>query len=170
MKAVASGDEVARDLMFDAVFAVADARLVRVEVVDADVRGLVDGGGVGGRARVHQISGHLGLAVDHDVPSGESGEIDTMPGTVEQKVEAAVDQPFTRQAVSHTGTAQQVHHALLQHAGPDPAQHVVGAAVLDHERVNARSMQQLPEQEAGRAGPDDRDLNPRGRQRRPNSL
>ena len=121
------------------------------------------------RASIRSLR-YLGLAVDHDVASGERGQIHTMPGTVEQKVEAVVDQPFARQAVAHAGTAQQVHHALLEHAGPDAAQHVVGAPVLDDERVNARSMQQLTEQEAGRAGPDDGDLNPRGRQRRPNSL
>jgi hypothetical protein len=81
-----------------------------------------------------------------------------------------VDQPFTCQAVSYARAAQEVHHALLQHAGADTAQYVVGAAVFHHERVHARPVQQLAKQEAGGAGPDDGDLNARVAQRRPSSL
>ena len=59
---------------------------------------------------------------------------------------------------------EQVDRDLLEHAGADAAEHVVGAALLEDDVVDAGLGQQGAEQQAGRAGADDRDLGPpRGR-------
>ena len=47
---------------------------------------------------------------------------------------------------------------LLEHAGADAAEHVVGAALLEDDGVDAGLVQQRAEQQPGRAGADDRDL------------
>jgi hypothetical protein len=41
------------------------------------------------------------------------------------------------------GFVEQVDRHLLQHAGADAAQHVVGAALLDDDVVDAGAVQQL---------------------------
>ena len=78
--------------------------------------------------------------------------------------------PSRASTLTDAGAAQQIHHPLLEDTGPDAGQHVLGAAVFDDDRVDARAMEELPEQEAGRAGPHDGNLDARGRQRRPSSL
>ena len=47
---------------------------------------------------------------------------------------------------------------LLEHAGADAAEHVVGAALLDDDGVDAGLVQQRAEQQARGPGADDRDL------------
>ena len=144
--------------------------MVRVEVVDADVGGLVHGVRAGRGARIHQIPGHFRLAVDHDVAPGQRGEIHAVTAALEQDVEAVVDQTLACQPIPHTGAAQQVHHPLFEDARAHAGQHVAGAAAFDDDRVDAGAMEKLPEQEAGRAGPHDGNLDARGLQRPPSSL
>ena len=48
--------------------------------------------------------------------------------------------------------------ALFEYAGANATEHVIGSALLDNDVVDAGAVQQLPEQQAGRARPDDRDL------------
>src|SRR4030095_11691171 len=91
MKAVAAGDEVAFDLVREAVLDVADARPVGVEIMRLDVGGLVDGGEAGGLAGVHQVERDLGLAVDHDGLVGGAVHVDAVPGAAERLVDAMID-------------------------------------------------------------------------------
>ena len=56
------------------------------------------------------------------------------------------------------GLVEQVDRALLEHAGADAAAHVVARCALEDHAVDAVAVQQLPEQQAGRAGADDHDL------------
>ena len=60
------------------------------------------------------------------------------------------------------GVLEQVDRDLLEHAGADAAEHVVGAALLDDQRIDAGLVQQRAEQQAGRAGADDDDLGAHG--------
>ena len=53
---------------------------------------------------------------------------------------------------------QQIDGALLEHARPHPIDHVLAAAVLDDDRIDAVQMQQLAEQQPGRTRADDADL------------
>ncbi len=60
------------------------------------------------------------------------------------------------------GLVQQVDGDLLQHAGANAAEHVLGGLALEDDGVDAGLVQQLAEQQAGRAGADDGDLGSHG--------
>ena len=61
-------------------------------------------------------------------------------------------------ALAHARLVQQIHGHLLQHPGADAAQHIVRALALDQHRINARAVQQLAQQQTGRACAHDSDL------------
>src|SRR5260221_8983054 len=65
VKTVAAGDEIAIDLVRDAVLDVSDARMIGVKIVRLDVGGFINRGQSGGFPRIHQIERHFGLAVNH---------------------------------------------------------------------------------------------------------
>ncbi|MNF99388.1 hypothetical protein D3C84_822810 [compost metagenome] len=69
-----------------------------------------------------------------------------------------VDQAFGIHAFVDAGFAQQVNGALLEDTGTNAAEDVVRRLAFDDDVVDAGAMQQLTEQEAGRAGADDGDL------------
>ena len=73
----------------------------------------------------------------------------------EAHLEAVVRQPFGAHARVDAGLGQQVHRDLLQHAGADAAEHVLGAALLDDDVVNAVLVKQRAEQQTRRTGTDD---------------
>ena len=60
------------------------------------------------------------------------------------------------------GVLEQVDGHLLQHAGADPAEHVVRVALLEDHALDPGLGQQRTEQQARRPGADDRDLRPPG--------
>src|SRR5215472_19379273 len=70
MKAIAAGYKIADDLAFDAVLMVAHARLISGNVMQTGARRLVDRRNTGGAARLHQVMGDLGLAIDGDDLAG----------------------------------------------------------------------------------------------------
>ena len=158
MEAVAADDEVGVQALLGAAVAVAQMRAVAVEAVRLHVLGLVDGGAAGLAAVVHEVARDLGLAVDHDLLAGQRVQVDAQPALAEGHLEAVVRQALRVQPRGHAGFAQQVHRHLLQHAGADAAEHVLGAALLEHDVVDAGAVQQRTEQQAGRAGADDGDL------------
>ena len=162
MEAVAAGDEVARDLVARAVLLVADARPRAVEVVHRDVRRLVHRRQVGGAARLHQIARQLGLAVDHHaLAAGQALHVDAVAPAAPEHLEAAVHEPLAVHARADADLVQEVDAHLLEHAGADAAEHVLAGLPLEDHRVDAGLRQELPEQQARRAGADDRDLGPR---------
>ena len=55
----------------------------------------------------------------------------------EQQFDAVVWQAFGMGACAHASLVEQVHADLLQHPRADAAEHVVGAALLDNDGVNA---------------------------------
>src|SRR6202022_2473778 len=65
VESVATGDEIAGNLVADAVLDVGYARTIGVEIVRLDVGRLVNRGETGSATRVHQVERHFGLAVDH---------------------------------------------------------------------------------------------------------
>ena len=67
-------------------------------------------------------------------------------------------QTFFIHALVSTGLLEQIHRHLLQHACADTAQHIVSAALLDDDVVNACLVKQLAQQQARGTGTDDGDL------------
>jgi hypothetical protein len=76
----------------------------------------------------------------------------------ETELNAVMDQTDLTHPLADLGLVQQVDRSLLEHAGADPALHVLPAAALQDDRLDALQMQQLREQEARRSGPHDANL------------
>ena len=85
-----------------------------------------------------------------------------MPVSVELQLDPIVRQAFRMEAGRDPGALQQRHGALFEHAGADPGQHVVSAALLDHDGVDTPAVEQATEQQPRRSGTDDGDLRPHG--------
>ena len=140
MEAVAAGDEVAVDLVADAVLDVGDARAVGVEIMRFDVGGLIDGGEPGRLARVHQVERHLGLAVDHHGLAGGGVHVDAVPRAAESQFDAMVHQPLAMGARAGADLVQQRHRAFLEQAGADAAEHIFRRLALENDVVDAVEM------------------------------
>jgi len=84
-----------------------------------------------------------------------------VPLTVELQVDPAVFEALGVHPPADANGAEQLDRAGLEQAGTLPCLTVGPAAVLYHDRVDAPQGQQVGEQQAGRAGPDDADLGTR---------
>ena len=81
-----------------------------------------------------------------------------VPLALELQVDPAVLEALGVHPLAEADRAEQLDRAGLEQAGPLPRLAVGPAAVLHHDRVDAAQGQQVREQQAGRTGPDDRDL------------
>jgi hypothetical protein len=162
VKTVAPRDEVARNLVFLAVLAKAHPRLGIPEIVEAHVLDLVDRRGSRRGPRLHEVAGDLGLAVHHHGLAGEGAKVDAMAHAAVADLRAVVDEPLAVHAGPDPGLIEQGDRTLLDDAGADAAEHVIGALRLEDDVVDARLEQKLAEQEAGRPGTDDGNLGPHG--------
>jgi hypothetical protein len=163
VKAVATGDEVAFERAGLAAMPVAHHRMVGVEAVHAHVLGLVHRLRPARSAGIHQVARDLGLAVhDHVLAAGQPVQVDAMAAAGPADLDAAVHQPLGVQARADARLVQHVHRALLQHAGADAPEHVVRGPLLEDHVVDVGALQQLPQQQARRAGADDGDLGAHG--------
>jgi len=156
MESVAAGDEVAGEFMAGAVLDVADNRMVGVEIMQADIGGVVNRGEAGLVAGVHQVPCHLGLAIDRDgLAAGGAFQVEPVADPAEQQLDAVMDQSFMMQPLGDADFLEQADGALFQHAGPNPRQHIVAVLALQDDIVDAVAMQQLAQQHAGRPRADD---------------
>ena len=73
-------------------------------------------------------------------------------------MDAVVDDPLAVQTLRDSGAIEQVDGALLQHAGADARLDVVAAPVLEHDRFDPGTVQQLRERQPRRPRADDRHL------------
>jgi AraC family transcriptional activator of pobA len=67
-------------------------------------------------------------------------------------------QAFAQHPVRDTQAVHQIDGYLFEDAGAHPALNIGAVATLDHHRIDAAAAQQVSEEHARRAGPDDRDL------------
>ena len=81
-----------------------------------------------------------------------------MPAPVEAQLEAVVDEALAVQALGDAGLVEQVDGRLLEHAGAHARLDVLARARLEHDRLDALQVQQVGQQQPGRAGPHDPDL------------
>ncbi|MNY65989.1 hypothetical protein D3C86_2033470 [compost metagenome] len=66
-----------------------------------------------------------------------------MTAPANQQLDTFVHQAFTVHALGHTGFAQQVDRALLQHTGADAAKDVLGRLALYDDVIDTGLVQQL---------------------------
>ena len=135
-----------------AVFAKAHAGCGAVKVMNLDVVGLVVGHQTCSLARVHEVAGDFGLAIDHHFLSpSQGGQIDAVACAFEKQIKARVHQAFLFEALVHTRLRQHVQGHLLKHTGSNSTQYILWALTLQNDGVDARFVQQLPQQQARRA-------------------
>ena len=159
MEAIAACDVIARQALRAALMLEGQVRALALELVQLHLAGVVQGDGAAGLACLHQVASDFGLAVDHHaLASGQPLEVDALAAAIEGQLETIVRQAFAIHARGHAGLAQQVDHTLFEHAGADAAEHVVGTLAFEDDVVDAGVVQQLAEQQAGRASADDGDL------------
>ena len=119
-------------------------------------RGLEHDLTAGFQAGADQVLDDLLLAVHHDdPPAGQLGQRDPVIGAVECQTDAVMDQPFIVHPLAQTAFAQQIDRALLQHAGTHAMLDIFPAAVLQDDRVDTPQVQQMGQEQPGRAGTDD---------------
>ena len=85
-------------------------------------------------------------------------EVDPVQGAVEQELRAFMRQAFPPHARPEAGLLQHIDDVVLQDAGADAVLDVGAGPRLDHDAVDAGEVQEMAEQQPGRAGADDRDL------------
>ena len=158
MKAVAAADEVAGQLLVLAVVPEPDFRGLAGEVMDADVGRLEQDLAAIGEPPVDQILHHLLLAIDGHALADELAEIDVVQGAAEAEIDAVVEHAFALHARAHADLDQEVARPLLDQSGADAALDIVAAAVLQHDGLDARQMQEMRQHQPGRPGADDTDL------------
>src|SRR4051812_38288391 len=144
MGAVATGDEIASDLVAHAILLVAYARTIGVEIVRLDVGRLIDRRQARGFARVHQVEGNFGLAVDHHRLAGGSLHVDPMPRAAESQLDALMDQALAVGACARAYFIEQRDGALFEQPGADAAEHILRRLALDDDIVDSVSLEQLP--------------------------
>ena len=134
--------------------------MIGVEIMRRDIGGLIDGGEPGRLARIHQVEGDLGLAVDHYGLAGEALHVDSMTGATEGKLDPVMDQALTMGPRTCADFVQEFDRAFLQKAGADAVEHVLGRLLFQDDVVDAVGVKQLPEQQSRRARTDDCDFCP----------
>jgi hypothetical protein len=80
-----------------------------------------------------------------------------VPSPAERDVETFVAQSLAREPIADADLAQKVHCVLFEDARADALDDMLLAADFDDDRVDAGQVQQVAEQEPGRAGADDAD-------------
>ena len=144
MKSVAAGDEIAGDLVADAVLEVGDARTIGVEIMRLDVCGFINGGQAGRLAGVHQVERHFGLAVDHHRLAGGGLHVDAMAAAAEREFDAVMDQAFAVRTRAGADLIEQRNGAFLEQAGADAAEHIVRGLALQDDVVDAVACSSCP--------------------------
>ena len=138
-----SGDDLdAADILIDALFgAVAgkgDVRRIALDIVQGNVTCLVDHFEPALRARVHQVPGQFGLAVDYDMlPAGQFGDVDADQPLTIGKVEAVMRQAFGFEPRVEPDPLHQRDSDVFQHTGANTAQHVIGRPPLQHHALDS---------------------------------
>lgn len=159
MEAVAAGDVVAVESIALAVFFKRDEGFSGLHCLGNDVLDAVEGRGACNLTSGHQVASDFGLAVDHHgFSAGKGVQIDVHLATVERQFKAVVDQSFGIHALSRTGLAQQLYHALFKHPGTDAPEDVVRGLAFQNEGVDSSVVQQLAEEQSGWACTNDGDL------------
>src|SRR5271170_2925148 len=159
VRAVASGDEIASDLLAFPGLDVAQKRSLPIRAVDRNVSGFIDDRRAGALTRIPQVLGQFGLAIDHDLlAAGQSEKVYAMAPAVEGEIETLVRQAFTAHALAQADLGEKIDGALFQHAGPDPRFDIGPAMAFEHQRFDAGAIEQMGEQQARRTRPDDGDL------------
>ena len=158
MEPVAACDEITVDAVLRAVHGVGDVRRVTIGVVDRHAFGVVDDRSARLFARLIQVAGHFGLAIDHNGRVGVVLEVDAEKVIAIGNQRAVMDKAFFLHPFAYTGLVHHLDHAGFQNACTDAAQHIILGLAFEDDRVDALSVQKLAQKQAGWPAADNGDL------------
>ena len=121
--------------------------------VDIEVQGFT-----GDQPGGNEILNDLLLTVDHHGMTRQLLKVDPVTATGKVQEDALMKQPFLHHARAHARIIQDIHALVLEHAGPHSAFDVMSALGLQYDTLDAVLMQEVSQQQAGRARADDRNL------------
>jgi hypothetical protein len=159
VETIATSDHVAAKLVARALVSEPKNRLVlepdRLDVLDLEQkRAAIEPG-------ANQILYQLVLTIDGDrLPAGQVTEIDSVTLSVEAKLDSAMHEPLSLNAVADTRFDQQLHRALLEDPRPDTVLYVFAILGLKNDGLDALQGEQMCEYETRGPGPHDSDLGP----------
>ena len=156
--AIAARDHGAIEPLGNAILAIGHMRRGAVKVMQLHVVSVIDGGGAGCRPGFHQVARHFGLSIDHDLPPDQRREVDAVTVAIKAELNPFMQQTLLMHAAADSGAVHQRHAALLEHAGANARQHIVGAPALDDDSLDSRQFQQAAEHQPGRTRADNGDL------------
>ena len=134
-------------------------RAGRVEIADRHVLGLEVERARDRRPRFDQVVNDFVLPVDRDgLAAGQVSEINVMATPLKADVEPVMSEACASEPRPDTHRVEQIHRALLEYARPHAIDHVLAAAILDDDRIDAVEMQQVSKQQPCRTCTDDSDL------------
>jgi hypothetical protein len=147
VRAVASRQEIAFELLhIAAVVAKTDRGRRSVQSVQAHVAHFKANLTSGVEPRLYQILDYFLLGIHRDGASGrEVLEIDAMPTATETQLDPVMYQPLLLQPRAHAAFHQQIHGALLQHAGSNALFHVLASVCFENHRLDPFKMQKVRE-------------------------
>ena len=142
MIAVATGDEIAHQLLRLAIFSKADRGfggfLRIIEIVDTGVSYFKMNLAAGREPRVGEVFHHFMLRVDRDsFSAGEVREIDAMRAPAETQIHSVMNKAFVLEAFADAGFHQQIHCALFENTGAHTFLNVLAAAIFEHDGFDA---------------------------------
>src|ERR1019366_5562919 len=158
VKAVAADDVITVDFELLAVRAPPYIWVFGFDVVNADIERFINSRRAAGLAHIHQIACDFGLPIDQNGLAGQRLEIDAMADAAELNFGSIMDQAFVAHTHAGAGLLDQCNRALLENARPNAAAHIILGLLLKNNRINSGPVQQLTQQETGRARPYDDDL------------
>ncbi|MNT13563.1 hypothetical protein D3C72_1485380 [compost metagenome] len=146
VEAVTACDEVAVQAYRFASPFERDIRLRALHIMKPYIGSLIDRGGAGRPAGIHQVAGHFSLTIDqHRTTPRQCLEVQAVASPPVHQFNTLMHEPFRVHTLTHAGLAHQVDGALLQHPGADAPEHVLGRLALQDDVVDARARQQLPQ-------------------------
>ena len=163
MEPVARRNVIAGHLDHIAVFKVSNTRLIALNTLQANVFCLKNNLAAMGKTCGNKVLGDFGLAIDHHgCPTGQFFDVHMGALAVQADVDAAVDDAFFFHPRINANPFHQANRPHFQNTRTNAAFDIVAAFAFKDHRRNALHMQQMRQQQPGRAGPDNDDRNMHG--------
>ncbi len=158
MESVAPRHDLAAQLPRLAVVAVADERLVGVDVDRLDVERFEHDRAAGRETGGDEVLDDLLLAVHGDRAADELDEVDVVAAALEGELDATMREAHAVETLRQAEVAQELDGRGFEHAGADAVLDVLAVAELEHDALDPPFLEQVGEHESGRSGTDDADL------------
>ena len=154
MKAIAAGDEIARDFLGRAIFSVMNRWALGIGIMNGEIVHLKHNLSAGVETRLDKILHHFLLRVHGDgAATGQLSHVDAVTASTETEPYSLMPQSLPLQARANAGIDHQVHRSLFQHTGPNTIFNILAAAALQNNRLDAVQVQQVGKHQAGGPAP-----------------